>query len=249
MTNEAQQYYPEDQSPFRAERPVLSERFAAAREAILLDYDFHTAVAYWGDLDDLRWWCLSEDVDILAPGAGDIERYLDQLAQQRYSPNTIARRLTTFRIFYDYLVGEGELASSPVAGMHRLRPVRSRKRRRLRQSQRERLWAAATKSGLRDEVIVRLVVNGVSIAQLCRARTGNVAPGGNGHAAITVEHRGVPRRVELDSDSAEALTRYVRSRPDGALFTNHAGNELTRSDVARVLRRLGQAARLPEKWW
>jgi site-specific recombinase XerD len=248
--NEAARYYPEDRSPFRAELEVNDERFAQLREAVVLNYDFNTAAAYWGDLDDLRWWCLHEGINILNPTGDDIDRYLDGLQKNRYSPNTVARRLTTFRLFYDLLVEEGELARSPVAGAHRLRPAASGWRRpRLRQTQRDRLWAAARAAGARDEAVARLVVDGLSIAQLCHARVQDLSTDASGRQTITAEHRSVPRAMPLSEQSAAALSRSLGGRTQGPLFTNRAGKELSRSDAARILRRLGRQARLRDVWW
>ncbi len=128
LDEEAEPFYPENVSPLRVELVAADERFAELREAVLLDYGLRTAAAYWGDLDSLRWWCLQEGVNVLRPAREDIKRYLDELRAAEYSPNTLARRLTTFRRFYDYLVEIGELETSPVEGLRE-------KRRKARRTQ------------------------------------------------------------------------------------------------------------------
>lgn len=236
-------YYPEDQSPFRAKLAVRYERFAELREAVLLDYGFHTAVAYWVDLDDLMRWCFANDVDVLNPQPADAARYLDELRERRYSPNTIARRLTAMRRFYNHLVEDGELTRSPVADLHEPRRRASRRTkprpRRLSRAQRQRLIDAAAQNP-RDHALARLLIDGVTVAQLCRAQTEDLVQKDN----VTMLHardRGVPKVITLSPETISVLHGYLRGRT-GSLFTDHEGRPLDRFDVRRVVTCLSRQA-------
>jgi site-specific recombinase XerC len=99
-----------DQSPPRsgpgscaAQSRQHYERFCAWREEMLVNYGYNTARAYWSDLEGWRDWCCDEEptVDALEPSPNDIVRYLRELIESGYSPNTVARRLTALRLFFD----------------------------------------------------------------------------------------------------------------------------------------------------
>jgi site-specific recombinase XerD len=68
--------------------------FADAREDFLLNFGYNTARAYWADLDDWLGWCVECGHDPLDLRAARIDRYLDALVGQGYSPSTCRRRRT-----------------------------------------------------------------------------------------------------------------------------------------------------------
>lgn len=237
-------YYPEDQSPFRAELVVRYERFGELREAVLLDYGFRTAAAYWGDLDDLMRWCFANGVDVLNPQPADVGCYLDELRERRYSPNTIARRLTAIRRFYDHLVESGDLACSPVADLHEARRRASRRTkprpRRLNSAQRQRLIDIAAQNP-RDHALVRLLIDGATVAQLCRAQVEDLNQDGN-VTTLHVRDRGVPKAVTPGSETVIALHAYLHGCATGPLLADHDGRPLDRFDVGRILQRLSMSS-------
>lgn len=91
--------YPEDQSPLRAELPVRNERFADVREAYLLDFEYNTARAYWGDLEHLFDWCEHRGFDIFELTEDQFRQYQALLRRRKYSESTIRRRRTAWRGF------------------------------------------------------------------------------------------------------------------------------------------------------
>lgn len=72
--------------------------FCELREAVLVDYCYNTARAYWGDLDDLSRWASSEGKDILTLTERDFTLYAAQLRLRAYSESTIRRRGTAMRL-------------------------------------------------------------------------------------------------------------------------------------------------------
>ena len=91
--------YPEDRSPFRAELEERYERFAQLREDFLVNYQYETARAYWGDLEHLNDWCMERKLDILELSEKDLKRYLAWMRRRGYSPATVRRRQGTLRSF------------------------------------------------------------------------------------------------------------------------------------------------------
>jgi hypothetical protein len=95
--------YPQYLLPIAGREPVEVDEFDLLRERLLVNFTYNTARAYWGDLEDFRRWCQfgTPQIDPLTVEPHDVSSYVDHLRQIDYSPNTIARRLTTLRAFFD----------------------------------------------------------------------------------------------------------------------------------------------------
>ncbi|SDM76889.1 Phage integrase, N-terminal SAM-like domain [Actinomyces ruminicola] len=72
------------------------QRFFELREDILLDYGYHTARAYWADLQDIFEWAIQRDKDVLNLTERDLTQYRALLRRRKYSENTIRRRMVTW---------------------------------------------------------------------------------------------------------------------------------------------------------
>ncbi|MEU5693069.1 site-specific integrase [Actinosynnema sp. NPDC020468] len=239
-------HFPEHGLPFRGAVEVRHERFARLRESLMFDLaeaDAATAtlMAYWGDLEDLLWWCLHEEVDVLAPTTADVERYLEALRVAGYSPNTVARRVTALRRFYAHLVELGESETSPLHGIHRRRP-RPRARPpvtpRLTARQRRRMLDSARDA--RDRAVLALLFAGIPVAQVCRAVVGDLRPGPP--AVLVATHRGIPETVEVGEEAAAAVRAYLAGRETGPLVVDREGRAVDRFDLNRLLARVARQA-------
>lgn len=238
-------FYPEDQSPMRAQLEVRYRRFAELREALLLEYSRSTAIAYWGDLDSWMLWCLGHQVDALAPTTEDVARFLDEHRANGYSVNTIARRITALRAFFAYLVREGILEQTPMLGLHQRRPRPAPRQRsprsRLTARQRQRLRAAAQHP--RDKAVLELLLDQISVTQVCRAEVPDVV-GTAGSAHLVTSFREIPEVRSLSPATVAAVRAYLAGRVDGPLIIDDHGRRVDRFDINRILNRLGRAAGL-----
>lgn len=68
------------------------QRFFDLREALLLDYGYNTARAYWADLQDLFEWAVARHKDVLALTKEDMKQYFALLRRRKYSESTVRRR-------------------------------------------------------------------------------------------------------------------------------------------------------------
>ena len=115
--------YPEHLLPIAGEMPETHARFAELREEYLLGYGYHTARAYWGDLQDLYLWAAERGKDVLSLTQRDFSKYVALLRRRNYSENTIRRRITAARGLYEVSRAEGAEARLP-----QYRPTRSKER-------------------------------------------------------------------------------------------------------------------------
>jgi integrase/recombinase XerD len=72
-----------------------------------------TLEAYTVDLALLSRWAAGPERDLLDLSAADLTRYVAERAGQGTQYSTLARHLSSFRRFYEFLVGQGVVALNP----------------------------------------------------------------------------------------------------------------------------------------
>lgn len=92
--------------PFAPEIPERLREFADRREALLVNYGYNTARAYWADLQDWLEWAVARDKDVLTLTEEDQKQYAALLRRRKYSESTIRRRLTTLRLLCETRLDE-----------------------------------------------------------------------------------------------------------------------------------------------
>jgi integrase/recombinase XerC len=79
-------------------------------------YSMHTVDSYSRDIEDFEAFILREG---LAPSLKDVKRarliryYISDMQTRRLEPSTIGRRLSSLRMFYDYLIEEHQTFENP----------------------------------------------------------------------------------------------------------------------------------------
>ncbi|MCC7362021.1 MAG: site-specific integrase [Anaerolineales bacterium] len=165
-------------------------------------------------------WLRECGLRVESANASDLSRYLVALTQ-RFQPSTAARKFSAIRRFYAVLAEQGQLPANPAA----LVPVSLaayRSRPRLRPTL-ESIKPIPTTSmqGVRDLAILRLVVFGLSPAQLVAL---DVADFDVAAQAVRLNGRSGRRRIQpLDPDTFAALRRWMALRQmlnpaDSAVF-------------------------------
>lgn len=82
--------------------------FARVREDVLLDFGYNTARAYWGDLDDVAYWCAERGFNPLVLTEQQVRQYVALLRRRKYSESTIRRRVTALRKFFRALAPDSD---------------------------------------------------------------------------------------------------------------------------------------------
>ena len=120
--------YPEHLLPIAGEVPETNERFAELREEYLLNFGYHTARAYWGDLQDLYLWAAERGKDVLNLTPRDFTQYMALHRRRGYSENTIRRKITAVRGLYELLESQGHQVNLPRYRLPRRSSVRPQSR-------------------------------------------------------------------------------------------------------------------------
>jgi integrase/recombinase XerD len=228
----------------------LAERSASA----------NTLAAYLSDLRDLALFLKTQRGQLMQAQADHLTFYLRTLQENNTSPATIARRLSSFRQFYKFLVSENLRADDPTLGLTRTRRAQSLPHV-LSVEDVDRLIGAA-RVGAKSErpeavrlycLIELLYASGLRVSELVSLPLSAFS---SDEKVITVIGKGGRERlVPLSKPAIAALTRYRMHWP---YFARTAGSErsrflfpsrgrnghLTRRRFAQYLSELGGAAGL-----
>jgi site-specific recombinase XerD len=236
------------------------------------DRSAYTVNGYVRDLQTFFAWLQAQTGKEIPPGevtVFDVKRYRDELADARKKPATVNRALSALRQFFDWMVAQGHMASSPAASVKQIRVKRRRPkslskqevyllqrtaaaRRQLAETQAkdggetEVLTAPAVRVARRDEAILSLLLySGIRVGELVDLRLSDVEIGErSGRVKITGKGRKY-REVPLNVNARHALKDWLEVRPKDE-GTDHffvgKGGPMTSRGVQQRLNKIGDAA-------
>ncbi len=206
----------------------------------------HTVRAYAQDLSRYLEWAERSDIDPLHPTHRQLRGYLAELDRARYSKRTIARRLSSVRSFFAFMIESGTVESSPAAVLSA--PKSPRRLPRLVPG--EELTALleapdrSTPTGLRDAAIMELLyASGMRVSELSGL---TIADLDLVQGQIRVLGKGSKERlVPVHRYSSGLITAYLRDarplllrdRPTDAVFLSTRGGPLSADAVRRIFKR------------
>jgi integrase/recombinase XerD len=205
----------------------------------------HTVRAYATDLNAYADWAERSGTDPLRPPHTRLRLYLGELDRARYSRRTIARRLSSLRAYFTYLVERGVIESDPTSVLTAPSPEK-RLPRPVAGDQLSALLDApdtSTVIGTRDRAILELTyasgarvgeVSGLDVTSYDPA-AGTIRVMGKGSKERIIPiHREAQRR--LDEYIATARPQLLTA-PTSALFLSSRGNRLSTDAIRRMLKR------------
>jgi integrase/recombinase XerD len=180
-----------------------------------------------------------------------IRRYLDGLFQDGLSGSSVARKLTTLRNFYRFLVAEGRLAVDPTEHLTSPRQWRNLPKY-LNHEEIERLLRAPDDSrptGVRDRAMLELLyATGLRVSELCKVRTAEIDLD---YGVLRTMGKGNKQRmVPVGSSAVGSIRKYLagsrgsllKGRTSPYLFVTARGGPLTRLAFWKALRGHGRKA-------
>jgi integrase/recombinase XerC len=204
-------------------------------------------------------------------GQADLRRWIAQSVRQSAAPRTIARRLSAWRGFFDWLAEQGSVAANPARGLRAPR-VGKRLPKALSPDQAISL-AQAPPAGegekpfetLRDQAMLELFYSsGLRLSELTSLDVRHFAESGQrsaswldlAEAEVTVLGKGGKRRsVPVGAPAIEALRRWLAERErwlavhpgadQRALFLSALGRRLANRTVQVRLKRMAQRRGVP----
>jgi integrase/recombinase XerD len=189
--------------------------------------------------------------DGAAAGLDRLRAWVDHLYQSGLSPRSVARRLTTLRNFYGFLLREGEITEDPTEHLRSPRQWQTIPKF-LNLEDIERVLAAidtAKPTGLRDRAMLELLfATGVRVSELCRIAASDLDAN---LGVLRVTGKGNKQRlVPVGKQALAAVDLYVRNgRPaivkslaSRYLFVTARGGALTRQAFWKLLAIHGKKA-------
>ena len=208
----------------------------------------HTLAAYSRDGALLEK--LSAGRDPRELGAADIRRFVASLHGGGLAPRSLARLLSAWRGFFDWLVRSGDLAANPCQGIRAPRAARTLPEA-LSPDDASRLVALEDGSdlGLRDRSLFELAYScGLRVSELTGLDVGSV-DASSGEVRVTGKGSKT-RIVPVGGPALEALARWLPVRDrlaaagEPALFVGRSGRRLAPREVQRRIKRRAALAGL-----
>jgi integrase/recombinase XerC len=206
-------------------------------------YSRHTLKNYLADMDHLRTFGGERDLSTLDQRT--LRGYVASLFG-KLQPASIARRLSSVKTFYRYLLRKGALEVSPAEGLN-LPKLPKKLPRFLVQEEAGRIVETEPDKA-RDRAILELLYGtGIRVGELTGLVLKNVDLD---EGWVRVRGKGNKERVvPVGAKAKEALASYLkeRGREDGPLFVGASGKPLTERTVQRVVKKSALKAGLMKR--
>jgi len=214
------------------------EKGLAANSLQAYSNDLSSLSAFLGDLT-------------ATPGAEDLRRYLDHLNSSGLSGRSVARRLTTLRSLFGFLLREGLIEADPSEHLRSPRQWRAIPKF-LNLEEIEQVIACtdrATPRGLRDRAMLELLyASGLRVSELCRAGMSDLNPE---LGILRTTGKGNKQRLApVGKAAVKAVEDYLKNGRPGLLkgrasrflFVTARGGCLTRQGFWKLLAGYGGKA-------
>jgi integrase/recombinase XerD len=213
----------------------------------------NTLAAYRADLRRFSSWLADRDRSLVTATRADVLEYLAGLAAS--PPRSIARRLSSLRRFYQYLMRHARIDEDPCARVEAPRIGRTLPNT-LSESEVEALLQApdlAAREGLRDRTMLELLyATGLRVSELVNLKLGQI---NHQQGVVRVLGKGGKERlVPLGESALDWLERYLREgRPQlrvadsgDALFPSPRGGAISRQAFWYAIKRYATIAGIPK---
>jgi integrase/recombinase XerD len=209
----------------------------------------NTLAAYRADLRRFAAWLAERDRSLLGASRADVLEYLADLAAA--PPRSVARRLSSLRRFYQYLMRHARIAEDPCARVEAPRIGRSLPTT-LSEGEVEALLEApdtGIRGGMRDRTMLELIyATGLRVSELVNLKLGQV---NYQQGVVRIMGKGGKERlVPLGESALDWLERYLReARPQllpggrgDALFPSPRGGAISRQAFWYAIKRYATMA-------
>jgi integrase/recombinase XerD len=206
----------------------------------------NTQAAYKRDLTGFIRFLVTRERTLIEAKESDINAYLKTLKRRGLSASSIARALTTFRVFYKFLLKEKKIKSSPseLIDMPRLTKTLPRF---LTLDEVETLLKSPTLDtplGIRDRVMLELLyATGFRVSELIGIKLNDL----NMQRGIisTIGKGSKERLVPIGEEAMVWIKRYMDSargailkgRDSGSLFVTNRAKSMTRQNFWTIIKK------------
>jgi len=211
----------------------------------------NTLSAYRSDLTQFSFWLEHKKVDLLKVEAKDILAYLSSL--ENASVRTVARRLSSLRRLYEYLLRENKIKQNPVSNVDAPRLGRTLPKS-LTEDEVENLLNApdtGPATGVRDKAMLELLyATGLRVTELVsltiqqvNLRQGVVRVTGKGNKERLVP-MGEEANAWIERYLSSARSEILGNAITDAMFPSNRGKAMTRQTFWHMVKRYAVVAEI-----
>ncbi|MBM6618455.1 tyrosine recombinase XerC [Bacillus suaedaesalsae] len=214
------------------------------------NYSAYTIVYYNQDIEEFVLFLGQQSIDhITKTTYVDVRLYLTELYNQKLARKTVARKISSLRSFFKFLMREDIVHDNPFA-LVSLPKKQTRIPQFLYEDELDKLFHVTdttTPLGQRNQAILELLyATGIRVSECCKLQLGDID---FSIGTILVNGKGNKQRyVPFGSFASDALELYIHngreelvkqaSTSTNTLFVNFRGNPLTTRGVRLVLNEL-----------
>ncbi|MFF0816637.1 tyrosine-type recombinase/integrase [Rhodococcus sp. NPDC003318] len=213
-----------------------------------------TFESYRTDLRIFFQWCSDHGLDpiddVTRPHLELFARHLE--IDRGNAPATVHRRLAVLRTFFWILEEDEVIPKSPARNvrMPKLQYDRTRTlgltRAEFGRIVESARWSDAPEC--EEAMVTVLGVLGLRVTELCSLDIENCRGYENGHRVVRfVGKGGKPATMPMPAPVARTVDKLIGDRTTGPLFVRRDGTRMTRRSAARVVDRLGKAAKIEKR--
>jgi len=204
----------------------------------------NTMQAYRNDLKNFASWQSNDSKKLIETNTSELLAYIS--SQSNHSVRTTARRLSSLRRFYQYLLREEYIDSDPTANVDSPKLGRSLPKL-LTEAEVETLLEAPdlnTDMGLRDRAMLEvLYATGLRVSELVGLQLNQI---NLRQGVIRVLGKGNKERlVPLGEEAIDWLNKYInaarpnffKNKPDATVFPSNRGKTMTRQTFWHAIKR------------
>lgn len=207
----------------------------------------HTLSAYESDLKQFEEFIQSVGCESVAlAGKSEIRSWIIELNDQKRSPNSINRKLSSLRAYFDFMVREGKLTTHPMTTIRSLKKpkrlpvyVRENNLKNLFESS----GFSSDFSGLRDRVVIELLYGtGMRLSELIGLKKESISF--HDHKILVFGKRSKERWIPLHQKLIVLLKEYLDTiektlpnLPVNNLILTDAGKPAYPVFIARIVKK------------
>ena len=209
----------------------------------------NTLSAYRSDLIHYSIWLQPKKVDLVKAESKDILAYLS--SSDSVSARTVARRLSSLRRLYEYLLREDQIKHNPVSNIDAPRLGRTLPKSLTEAEVEALLNAPDTKqaTGVRDKAMLELLyATGLRVSELVgltiqqvNLRQGVVRVTGKGKKERLIP-MGEEANVWLERYLSSSRSEILNNVLSDAMFPSNRGNAMTRQTFWHIVKRYAKVA-------
>lgn len=201
-----------------------------------------TILAYKNDIGQMTDFLSDKKItSVLEINQTHLDDFKESLAKKGYTPKSVSRKINSFKTFFRFLKGEGNIEQDPAALVSH--PKFEIKPPRILSKLEYRALRDSCRGDIRVSAIVELMLQtGVRIGEVANLQTDNYN-GNEIYIKPFESHDG--RTIPLNKAAKEALDKYLLQRPkvkEKAIFVTKSGRPFLIRNIRSSIERYFEAA-------